>query len=369
MVVLHVVNSLDPGGMENGIVNLSHALEGKGIEFHIACLERRGKFAERLASPERVTILGKGNGFSPRSSWRLARLIARLRPDIVHSHNLGPLIYAGLATLGGRTCVLLHGEHSQLTAEERSPRRLLQRRWLYRACRVVHTVSRNMAFELGALGLQPGKIIPISNGVDTRRFEPGERLAARRILGLPADAICIGIIGRFGPFKRHLELIDAFEKISMQIPAARLVIAGGGGSEEGAVTRRVEGSPVRERIDLLGFQSDPVRCYQALDLLAVPSANEGLSNAILEAMACAVPALARSGCGHEQIIASGEDGWIAEMETPDRLAAKLAEILGDRAHLVACGPKAREKVKLHFSIASMIDSYESLYRTNAESPR
>jgi glycosyltransferase involved in cell wall biosynthesis len=365
--ILHVVNSLDPGGMENGVVNLAHGLESRGFETHIACLERRGAFSERLPASSKVLLLGKSGGFSPRAAWHLAEAVTQLRPDVIHSHNLGPLIYSGLATLGGRRCPWVQGEHSQLTDEERLPRRLRQRRWLYRGCHAIHTVSTAMREELIDCGFPSQKITTIANGVDTARFTPGDRTAARRALSVPAQALCIGIVGRFGPFKRHLELLEAFEQIVPRFPHARLLIAGGGGSEEAAVARRVQASPFRELVHLVGFQSDPRACYQAIDLLVIPSVNEGLSNAALEAMACGVPALVRSGCGHEQIITHGQDGWIHPLASPEELARRLVEILAEPVGLVDFGRNARKKVVSQFSLESMISAYEHLYRTAASS--
>ncbi|MEP6667601.1 MAG: glycosyltransferase [Chthoniobacter sp.] len=365
MKILHVVNSLDPGGMENGVVNLARGLESRGFETHVACLERRGVFSGRLPASSKVLLLGKSGGFSPGAAWRLARAITQLRPDVIHSHNLGPLIYSGLATAGGRRCPWLQGEHSQLTAEERLPRRLRQRRWLYRGCHTIHTVSTAMREELVACGFPAQKIVAIANGVDTGRFAPGGRIAARAALGVPPDALCIGIVGRFGPFKRHRQLIEAFEQIVPRLPRARLLIAGGGGSEEAAVHQRVQASSFRPLIHLAGFQNEPRACYQAMDLLVVPSINEGLSNAALEAMACGVPALVRSGCGHEQIITHGHDGWIAGLDSSADLAGSLAEILAEPIRLVDFGRNARKKVTSHFSLESMITSYEHLYRASA----
>lgn len=365
MKILHVVNSLDPGGMENGVVNMAHALEPRGFEIHVACLARRGAFADRLPHPDRVAVLGKTGGFSPRAALRLAGEIARLRPDVLHSHNLGALIYSSLATCGGRRCVLLQGEHSQLTDEELTPRRLRQRRWLYRACRAVHTVSHPMRHELLALGFAGEKISVIPNGVDTARFAPGDRSAARRALGLPGDAVCIGIVGRFGPFKRHAVLLDAFAEIAPRFPAAHLVIAGAGGSDEDAIRARVQTSPHAARIHWLGFQSDPAACYRTLDLLAIPSVNEGLSNAALEAMSSGVPVLASPACGHERILDSGREGVIADLSTPAALAVQLAALLSQPERLIDFGEKARTKIIGHFSIGLMADAYAALYRTVA----
>src|SRR5688572_2424572 len=94
--VLHVVTSLEPGGMENGICNLAGALATRGIATSVACLERSGPFAARLPNPEAVEVLGKRNGFSPFAALALWRTIMRCKPQVVHTHNLGPLIYGAL---------------------------------------------------------------------------------------------------------------------------------------------------------------------------------------------------------------------------------------------------------------------------------
>ena len=366
--ILHVVHSLDPGGMENGVVNMACALEPLGFEMHVACLERRGVFADRLPHPERVTVLGKSAGFSPRAALRLATEITRLRPDVLHSHNLGALIYTALATGGGRRGAVLQGEHSQLTADELIPRRLRQRRWLYRACRAVHTVSQPLRDELVALGFSAEKISVIPNGVDPAHFAPGDRRAARRALGLPEDAVGIGIVGRFGPFKRHRVLLDAFDEIAPRFPLVHLLIAGTGGPEESALRARAQAAPHAARIHWLGFRNDPRACYHALDLLAIPSVNEGLSNVALEAMACGVPALANLGCGHARVITSGVDGLIADLSTPAALAAQLTVLLTRPERLVDFGEKARTKMLRHFSLDSMAGAYAGLYRTIALPP-
>jgi glycosyltransferase involved in cell wall biosynthesis len=226
-----------------------------------------------------------------------------------------------------------------------------------------------MRAELLAHGFPAKKIHVIRNGVDTVRFAPGGRASARAILGLPVQALCLGIVGRFGPFKRHATLLEAFAEIAPRLPTAHLVIAGSGGSEEAAIRARVAASPYAERIHWLGFQADPTLCYRALDLLVVPSTNEGLSNAALEAMASGVPVLGNAGCGHEQFITPGEDGVIADLSTAKALATFLAALLSGAERLVDFGRKARTKMVEHFSIDSMASAYAQLYRGVAGGPR
>jgi glycosyltransferase involved in cell wall biosynthesis len=363
--VLHVVNSLEPGGMENGVVNLATGLESEGIRSDVACLSRRGEFAERLPSASQTIVLGKTNGFSPRASLRLMFEVARRRPHVIHSHNLGPLIYVSLATLGGRLAPILHGEHSALTSADYSPKRVQQRRRLYRGCAAIHTVADATRDELIALGTSPEDLHSIPNGVDTDRFAPGDRVSARAAFGLPADAFVIGIAGRFGPFKGHRAMIEAFTLLALRIPALHLLIVGGGGSLEGQARACADRQVHRERIHFTGLLKEPAPAYVAMDLLVVPSTNEGMSNVALEAMASGTPVLANRDCGHEQIIEDGETGWLRDLREPFALARAIEELHEEGAAFVDFGKKASTRVAAEFSLERMLARYTQLYRALA----
>ena len=343
--------------MENGVCNLAAGLHARGVETHVACLERSGAFAARIPGGGNVHVLRKGGGFSLRAVWNLARLLGKVRPSVLHTHNLGPLIYAGLATLGGRTRRILHGEHAQLAPWELEPRRLRQRTRLYRGCRAIHTVSRGQLDELVRLGFPSGKITSIPNGVDTARFTSGDRASAKQHAGLPDDALVVGLVGRFGPFKRHDALLEALPAIT---PPVHLLFVGGGGSEEGRIR---ELARAHARVHLTGFRADPEACYRAMDLLVVPSTNEGMSNAILEAMACGVPVLGNHGCGHEEVITDGINGRIANLAQPADLAREITALL--HQPLANMAQEARRTVLSRFSITSMLDAYEHTYRAVA----
>ncbi|MEQ1859615.1 MAG: glycosyltransferase [Chthoniobacteraceae bacterium] len=361
MRILHVVDSLEPGGMENGVVNLIRGLSPE-FEGHVACLTRRGAFADRLSTPERVVALGKSRGFSPLVAWRLAMQIRRVRPALLHTHNAGPLIYASLATAWGRLCPILHGEHSQLTDDEKSPRRLAQRRRFYRAARAVHCVAPAIRDELLALGCAHPDTRVVPNGVDTARFSPGDRDAARREFQLPLGARVLGIVGRFGPHKGHRALIDALAIAAGARPSLHLLIVGAGGPLEADVRECAANSPMADRIRFTGFLPEPASAYRALDLLVIPSTNEGMANAALEAMACAIPVLANTGCGHEAVIDSGRDGLLAELRSVAELTAAVESLIAEPALLCELGERARDKVCASFSIRTMMEAYAALYR-------
>ncbi len=360
--ILHVVDSLNPGGMENGVVNVADRLATKGVCTHVACLVDRGSFAERLPDPTAVTVLGKGRGFTTGSVLRLAELIRRFAPHVVHTHNLGPLVYATLATLGGITHPILHGEHGQIQSAERSRKRWLMRHVLHRCCHTIHTVSEGLRQTLLAEGFKPRRMVAVVNGVDCVRFQPPEdKAVAKTSLNLPPDAITLGIVGRFVALKRHQLLLDALQPLMAENPRIHLLVLGDHGSERERILQAMREHPFSSRIHWLGMRSDVAPCYQAMDLLVAPSEIEGLSNAVLEAMASGVPALAHAACGNVEAVAHGENGFLHHISDAPSLTSALRDAVADSQRLATISEQARKRAASHFSMESMAAGYLKLY--------
>jgi len=358
--VLHVLHSLAPGGMENGIVNVATYLDPKKFEIHACCLSSLGSFASRLPCAENAFALEKKEGFSISATKNLSAAITRIRPHVIHTHNLGALLYTSLATRFGRTHPILHGEHGQPDDGPQTRKRLWQRRLFFHSARKVHTVSDSLREYFVDLGFPPKKLISIINGVNTRRFSPGNLDSAKNKLGIPSGAPVIGIVGRLITSKRHQLLIGAFEDASKKIKGMHLLIVGAGGAEENAVKKRASSSPLSSNIHLAGFQDEPAVYYRAMDLLTCPSTVEGLSNAVLEAMACGTPALAHNACGTE-VIDHGKDGLLTDLSTTPLLSAAVAGAITDRTRLTSLGARARHKVEKQFSLGVMADTYADVY--------
>jgi glycosyltransferase involved in cell wall biosynthesis len=361
--VAHIVFSLEPGGMENGVVNLCNRL-GPEFASSVYCLRRRGAFADRLQPGVPVRMLGFPDRFTPLGVMRLGFALRKDRPHVVHTHNLGPLLYGALALrIAGLSTPLVHGEHSALSEADLKPRRLAQRRRFYRSAWAVHTVSNALVEDLRAHGLGHPRMRAVVNGVDAARFhaDTEARLRVREELGIPADAPVVGMVGRFGAFKRHALLLEAFASLGAEAGPMRLLLVGGGGPLEREVLARVSAHPHRDRIVATGFRPDPAPLYAAMDLLVVPSVNEGLSNALLEAMACGVPVLTHPACGAQEVVRSGVDGLVTALDSPEALAAALRAFLAERAAWRARGDRAQESVRGRFSLETMVFGYKSMY--------
>jgi UDP-glucose:(heptosyl)LPS alpha-1,3-glucosyltransferase len=140
-----------------------------------------------------------------------------------------------------------------------------------------------------------------------------------------------------------------------------LLIVGTGGSEEAKVRALAAASPATTKIHFAGFQNEMLPYYQALDALVVPSVLEGLSNAVLEAMACGVPVIAQPTCGNPEAITSGIDGVLARVTDAGELATLLRTWLAQPARLAALGVAAREKMLAKFRLADMAARYRRTY--------
>ncbi|RYD34500.1 MAG: glycosyltransferase family 1 protein, partial [Verrucomicrobiaceae bacterium] len=258
----------------------------------------------------------------------------------------------------------LQGEHGQMRPAEMTPKRRLLRKVGYRVCRGVHAVSAGLRTDLIRHGFPGDKIRVILNGVDCERFDPPSsehRASLRKLWKLEDDAIVLGIVGRFVALKGHARLIEAFERLSSDHPRLRLLIVGDHGAERDNILRMIGESRVKERIVWTGYQPETVDFYRMMDLLVVPSDSEGLSNVMLEAMACGVPCLAHPACGANEVVVDGVNGILREMSTPDALASALGGIVPDKALLDALGTGARQTAVQRFSLASMVEGYSRLY--------
>ena len=365
--LLQIVDSLHQGGMENILVQVCNRLDPARFEITVCCLSRTGPFAERLRAGIELVSLEKAPGFSFATVKALRKLIRQGNFDLIHTHHLGGLIYAGLARPkpAGARPRIIHSEHIILHGDELTPRRILQRKLLYRLASCIFTVSSQQLDQLQAVGLTHRRQFTLRNGVDGSRFHPlprEERAEHRQKLGLDPGRFWIGKVARFAALKRHQPLIEGFERAARENPALGLLLLGDNGGEKERVLAQIEASPVRDRIVWAGLQQDPVPWYQAMDLLVIASESEGMPNAALESMACGVPVLANEVCGVREVAGDGSHSWIEDLGSADLIASSLGRIAALPAtDLAAAGKAARLHAETELSLEAMMERYRRLY--------
>ncbi len=295
-------------------------------------------------------------------SWRLARWIRAQQVDLVHGNTPRSNLYAWLAGRLAGVPVLWHMRNV-----------LESGMWdieamLWRLPDAILCNSRAVRSRFGA-EVPPDRLDVVYTGVDTEKFRPlapSERDAARAELSLGDGRVGIAVVGNIGTKVAHEEFLEAARKVSASRPGALFFIVG---SAKFAQHRALESrlhALVRERglsdhVRFLGHLDDVGRLMAAMDLLVFPSRFEAFSRALLEAMACGLPAVASDAGGNLEAVADGETGRLVHGVDPERLAEGMLELIDDPDKRRRWGEAARLKAERDFSVAQTARQTERVY--------
>lgn len=258
--------------------------------------------------------------------------------------------------------------------------------WRARALRnagAVVAVSDEIAAELGRWGFAAHRVRHIPNGVDTVRFRPADgqaRAEARAALGLPADALIALFLGRLVARKGVMDLVASWQVLNAEVggdlPDAQLIIAGSGAGQQDSVERLLvervaawqqavaaaaPGAGATTGIHLVGPVIDPAPWLAASDIFVLPSHSEGLSNALLEAMASGLAVVASDLPSTRAATVHGTAAWLYPPGDVGTLAAGLRRALTDPAGRVRMGQAARARVEADYSLDVAAGRYRDVF--------
>lgn len=373
-LVAHIVFRFDVGGLENGVVNLVNRLPEEELRHVIIALTEVSDFRMRIRRPDvAVHALHKRPGQDPAAYLRLYRLLRELRPDVVHTRNLGTLDCQLIACMAGvRTRI--HGEHGWdihdpdgLNRKYRAMRRALNP-FIHRFVAVSQDIERWL---IDRVGIAARKVRRICNGVDTARFRPGTRadscpaeLPAERF---PPGALILGSVTRFEPIKDPLNLVRAFLMCRRRLASAgnatdlRLLMIGDGPLRHDAL-RLLEQEGESGAAWLPGARSDVDSWLRVMDLYALGSRREGISNTVLEAMASGLPVIASATGGNLELVQSEHTGFLVPPENSEALAEAILRYAQDPALRAQHAAAARQRAEQEYSLSGMVAAYRDLYR-------
>lgn len=368
-LVVHIIHRLAVGGLENGVINLINHMPPERYRHAIVCLTDATDFRDRIQRADvPVITLHKRAGQDFGVHARLWQVLRRLRPAIVHTRNLSGLEYlapAALAGVPGR----IHGEHGRDIYDingSNAKYNLLRKAIRPLIHRYIGLSADLTNWLVRTVGARTDRVIQIYNGVDVQRFHP--RLGLRPAIGLQGFAsentLIVGTVGRMEAVKDQLTLVRAFIHLLACEPAARqylrLVLIGDGRLREEA-RRLLREADIDHLSWLPGERSDIPELMRALDLFVLPSLAEGVSNTILEAMACGLPVIATSVGGNPELVIEGETGILVPPADPLAIAAAIRSYLEDKRRLTYHGQAGRKRAETHFSMQAMVNAYLEVY--------
>lgn len=366
MRVAMIIQGFHPrvGGAERQLLALGPRLRTLGVDVHVLTRRYAGlpgfEWVDGLPV-HRVMTPGPKPLASASFTADAIRRLRRLRPDVIHAHELlSPTTTAVMAGMLLSTPVvakvLISGEVEYLR-DQRPLGRL--RMGLFRhQVRAFIAISRDIDEELAASGVLERRRRFIPNGVDTRRYAPGtdeRKQATRDQLGLGNGPLVV-YAGRLEPQKNLRALLAVWETVREEYPDAELALAGQG--SQGAELEAVAGQGVR----FLGAMPDVADLLASADVFVLPSWREGLSNALLEAMASGLPVVASCVGGAPELIEHGRSGLLVDPSDPSSLESALREVLGDAALRTRLGGCARDCVVANYDLDERAAELRELYR-------
>jgi len=354
--IVHVVETLEVGGMERLAVDLAVTQRATGHQVSMYCLLVAGPLRadlERAGIP--VTEFHKERHSRPAIAWSIARQLRLDGAEVVHGHNPGVHHFAAVAKRAAGVPVCVNTRHGAISSKgEAYQERYF--RWVERWTDHVVFVCAYVRQQLEPrLRYPTAKCSVILNGISCEPFlwhpaAPGSKRPRLRF----------GTIGRLVPAKGHAHLIDAFAAIAARLPDADLRIYGYGPLEI-ELRAQIERLGLVGRVRLEGRTDDPARVLESLDIFVLSSLTEGLPLVILEAMAAGLPIVSTRVGGVSEVAPEGATAWLCEPGNAADLAAAMLRAAGS-ADLAAMGEAARRLAVANYGIAQMSHRYEELYR-------
>lgn len=377
--VLHVITRLIRGGAEINTLLTIQGLEKLGYEVSLAAGpsdKTEGNLEDDVRQSTRNLMLLHNlvREVSPLNDLiaflKLYLFIKKGKFQIVHTHvRKAGIIGRWAAKLAGVPIIIhtthgnfFHGYFNRLITKFFV---IIERITALITDRIITLtkIEQSQYMERGIGKLSQYKSIP--SGIDLKRFDYNNiyplRNEVRRSLGLCDDDFIIGNIGRIAPIKGHEYLIRSATEVISKIPNAKFMIVG-----DGPIRSKMEELAsqlkISDKVIFTGIRMDIPECLSVMDLFVLPSLNEGMGRALVEAMAMRVPVIASNIGGIPEVIVDGETGLLVPSKNSEVLAKAIIRLSKDKKLAEKLSQAGYEKAHLDFGIETMVNNISSVYQ-------
>ena len=359
--VLHLVNRFNIGGAERQFVERLRR-HPAGFRAIVGCLDASGPMLEQVRAMgfEPHVFPLKGSLLQPNTAVQIARMAALIRAEgirIVHATDFNTnLLAVPAARLGGAKSIVSRVDmgHPRLGFSKwhREAEKLSARL----ADLVVANADAVREVCIRDEGCKPQNVVVVRNGLDLAHFDG---LASQPLQAPLPEGRLVAVIGNLWPVKGHRTLVEAIALLPAELRDYKFVCAGEGPEREYLLRRAAE-LGISERLVLLGHRMDvPAVLSHALAACLCSSA-EGLSNALMEAMAARLPIVATDVGGNPELIR--DNGYLVPYGDARKLAGKLTALLSHPEEARAMGIRGRKRIEQELTLEKMADGHGALYR-------
>lgn len=367
-LVAHVVNRLDAAGAGPALLDLVNHTPADRYRHAVICLREHSSFHAHLRDRGvEVIDLNRGDGADPGHFLRMVRALRTLRPDLVHTRNLGGIEGQLAAALAG-VRLRVHGEYGRepFESHQRRPPGLLRRLLRPLVSHYIAASAEQERWLIEQVGAEPSRVSHIAHGVDSLEFHP--RLGPHAAVGpdgfMRDDAFVIGSVGRMDDANNDTTLVEAFLRLISSPHQAharlRLLIVGDG-PMRAECQAMLDRAGAGHRAWLPGERADTSQLLRAMDLMVLPALAESSGKVLLEAMASGLPVVATSVGVHKELVQPGLTGILVPPMSPDVMAAAIADYCRIPEMGARHGARARGQVIAHHSLPAMARSCLAVY--------
>ncbi len=363
--ILHLITRLPIGGAERLLLGILRNLDPNEFESVVCCIQDRGELAdevEALGIPVIALDLMQRGGYDRAVVPSLRRIMRERHIDLIHTHLYHANLYGRLAARK-ESIAAIASVHN--TYKKRKWYRHLINRWLVGKTFVVTAGSEDVEKDLLTVDRLPkNKVVRLPNSIDLSRVNtPHSKAEAKQRFGFAEKDLVIGTVGRVEEQKGHIFLLEAFTKLRQRPDGQRLklLLVGDGRllSQLKEVTERLG---ISEAVRFPGNIPELADVYRAIDLFAMPSLWEGLSLAMLEAMAAGLPMVATEVGGARDVLGDNQWGLLVPPHDAAALASSIGKLLDAPSATACLAAAGRERVHANYSVAALAHQLAGLYR-------
>src|SRR6185503_1050965 len=289
------------------------------------------------------------------AAWRLARVLKRLQPDVIHAHDPHGVAMASLAlSLGSGSAPGVR--EPALVVSRRVDFHLKGNsfsRWKHRQVDCFIAASNAIRRMLIADGVPEDRTVTVHEGIDVAHVLAAPPVNLHETFWLPHHAPVVGNVAALVPHKGHRHLIEAAHLVVRELPDARFIILGEGELRE-QLERQVREYQLEKHVLLPGFRTDVLGCLKGFDLFMMSSVTEGLGTSLLDAMACSRAIVATRAGGIPEVVEDGVNGLLVPPHDRVALARAIVALLKDGAQRTTMGAAGLSRVRERFTVERMV---------------
>ena len=372
--VLHLLHQFLIGGSERQFVERLR-LHPAGYDIVVGCLDKSGPLLEQVRAlghePVEFPLHG---GFAQVNTLvqihRMRQLIREKNVAVIHATDFATNLLALLAArASGVKVIVSRGDLGHLRPTFGPMKRKVEA--MISACSDLVIANADAVKEvcLREEMCSDDKVVVVRNGLDLKQFDARSADEPAPPFARDDSKLTVAVIGNYWPVKCHRVLVEAAPAVKARFPNVRFVCAGEG-AERSFLEQRIAELGLQDTVILLGHRLDVPAVLARCDAACLCSSAEGLSNALMEAMAARLPIVATNVGGNPELVGDRVSGLLVPPGDPTALSNALIELLSDRERMRRWGAVGRARVEEGLTMEAMRDGYEAIYRRLIEgSPR